>query len=91
MLLEILDLINEETLNYIVLAFNIFLLIVLTTSLVFVRDSRKRWNKVSDYLGDLTKTVDSVRYGDLTKKINSLLKIITKCTMIYDFIPSIER
>lgn len=72
MLLEILDLINEETLNYIVLAFNIFLLIVLTTSLVFVRDSRKRWNKVSDYLGDLTKTVDSVRYGDLTKKINSL-------------------
>ena len=37
-----------------------------------MRDSRKRWNKITDYLGDVTKTVDSVRYGNLTKKINKL-------------------
>ncbi|MBQ7764475.1 PAS domain-containing protein [bacterium] len=54
------------------LSLNIFILIVLISSLIFVRDSRKRWNKVSDYLGDVTKTVDSVRYGNLTKKINKL-------------------
>jgi len=72
MLLNLLDIINEEYLNIVMLVFNIFILIVLVSSLISVRDSRKRWNKVSDYLGDVTKTVDSVRYGDLTKKINKL-------------------
>ena len=40
--------------------------------LVFVRRTKQRWNKVNDYLGNVTKTVDSVRYGDLTKKIEAL-------------------
>ena len=31
---------------------------------------------MNDYLGDITKTVNSVRYGDLTKKINELDKIL---------------
>ena len=65
----------DDYLNIIILSVNIFILIVLISTLIFVRNSRKRWNKVSDYLGDVTKTVDSVRYGDLTKKINSLLSI----------------
>lgn len=72
MLFNLLDIISEEYINIIMLVFNLFILIVLISSLISVRDSRKRWNKVTDYLGDVTKTVDSVRYGDLTKKINKL-------------------
>lgn len=72
MLFNLLDIISEEYVNIIMLVFNLFILIVLISSLISVRDSRKRWNKVTDYLGDVTKTVDSVRYGDLTKKINKL-------------------
>ena len=72
MLLNILDTICEEYVNILILVLNCFVLIALVASFVFVRDSRKRWNKVTDYLGDVTKTVDSVRYGNLTKKINKL-------------------
>lgn len=64
--------------NLIFLILNFFILIVLVTSLVFVRAARKRWNKVTDYLGDVTKTVESVRYGNLTKKINALDVIDSK-------------
>lgn len=72
MLLNLFDTICEEYINIIILGLNLFILIVLISSLFFVRSSRKRWNKVTDYLGDVTKTVDSVRYGNLTKKINKL-------------------
>ena len=51
---------------------NFFILLILTLLFFETRNSRKRWNKVTDYLGDVTKTVNSVRYGDLTKKINKL-------------------
>ena len=71
MLFNTLEIFFEEYVNILILALNVFILLVLVSSLFFVRDSRKRWNKVSDYLGDVTKTVDSVRYGNLTKKINS--------------------
>ena len=69
MLLTSLEVFWEEYFNIFMTALNIFILLVLISSLFFVRDSRKRWNKVTDYLGDVTKTVDSVRYGNLTKKI----------------------
>lgn len=72
MLLNFLDTICEEYINILIFALNLFILLVLISSLLFVRSSRKRWNKVTDYLGDVTKTVDSVRYGNLTKKINKL-------------------
>lgn len=72
MLLNFFDTLCEEYINIVMLCLNCFILIVLISSLIFVRDSRKRWNKVTDYLGDVTKTVDSVRYGNLTKKINKL-------------------
>ncbi len=72
MLLNILDSICEEYINIFIFGLNIFVLIILVSLLVFVRDSKRRWNKMYDYLGDVTKTVDSVRYGDLTKKINKL-------------------
>ena len=71
MLTGIIDIVLDEYFNAGMLVLNSFILIVLVSSLVFVRDSRKRWNKVTDYLGDVTKTVDSVRYGNLTKKLIS--------------------
>ena len=72
MLINYIETICEDYANFIFLGLNVFVLLVLISSLIFVRDSRKRWNKVNDYLGDVTKTVNSVRYGDLTKKINRL-------------------
>ena len=72
MLLNNLDLIFGEYINMFIFGLNIFVLIILVSLLVFVRDSKRRWNKMYDYLGDVTKTVNSVRYGDLTKKINKL-------------------
>lgn len=32
----------------------------------------KRWSKINDYLGTVTNTVNSIRYGDLTTKIEKL-------------------
>ena len=72
MLLNIITSFYEEYLNITILILNIMMLILLISSLIFIRYSRKRWNKVTDYLGDVTKIVDSVRYGNLTKKINKL-------------------
>ena len=70
--LNIINTICDNNVNFGMLLLNCFILIVLISSFIFVRESRKRWNKITDYLGDVTKTVDSVRYGNLTKKINKL-------------------
>lgn len=72
MLLNILDSICEEYANLVVFGLNIFILALLIALYIFARDSRKRWNKFNNYLSDITKTVDSVRYGDLSKKIDKL-------------------
>jgi len=48
---------------------NTFVLIILITLLITARMTSKRWLKINDYLGAITKTINSVRYGDLTKKI----------------------
>lgn len=72
MLFNILDTFSEDYANLIVLIVNIFILLVLIAQLFFRRSNRKRWNKFNHYLVDVTKAVDSVRYGDLTKKIESL-------------------
>ena len=69
MFLQILSLITKEHL-YLILCF--IILLILISFVIFIRNYRKRWNKVTDYLGDVTKTVNSVRYGNLTKKINKL-------------------
>ena len=39
---------------------------------IFTRRTRKRWTKYNDFLGILTNTVNSVRYGDLSKKIEKI-------------------
>ena len=59
---------GRETL--IIHALNIFVLVVLITLFVSARITSKKWMKINDYLGTITKAINSVRYGDLTKKIN---------------------
>lgn len=49
---------------------NVFVLIMLIFIFVIARKTSKQWLKVNDYLGTITKTINSVRYGDLTKKID---------------------
>ena len=72
MLLNIIDTFCEDYANILIFGLNVLFLLLLISLLLFMRDKRKRWDKVTDYLGHVTKTVDSVRYGDLTKKINKL-------------------
>ncbi len=48
---------------------NTIVLIILITLLITARITSKRWLKINDYLGTITRTINSVRYGDLTKKI----------------------
>lgn len=72
MLLNNLDTFCEQYANTIIFGLNLFILVILTSLFLFVRNSRKRWDKLNDYLGDVTKTVNAVRYGNLTKKIEKL-------------------
>ena len=63
-----LTLIGKEAL--IIDTMNIFVLIVLISLFVTARITSKQWMRINDYLGTITKAINSVRYGDLTKKIN---------------------
>ena len=65
------DILNEiATGNTLVIhVINTFVLIILITLLITARTTSKRWLKINDYLGTITRTINSVRYGDLTKKI----------------------
>ena len=49
---------------------NIFILLLLIYLFVNARINGKKWLKINDYLGSITNTINSVRYGDLTKKID---------------------
>lgn len=51
---------------------NIGIILVFVSLFFITRKSNKRWSKINDYLGKVTNTVDSVRYGDLTTKMNKL-------------------
>lgn len=48
---------------------NIFVLVLLILLFITARTTGRNWTKINDYLGVITKTINSVRYGDLTKKI----------------------
>ncbi len=50
----------------------LFILVIMGYLFYVVRGTKKRWNKLNDYLGDITKTVNSIRYGDLSKKIKNI-------------------
>ena len=49
---------------------NVFVLAVLIFLFVMARITSKKWLKLNDYLGTITSTINSIRYGDLTKKIS---------------------
>ena len=69
MLMEVINYILNEHSVFFIHILNLFILITLIALFIFARHSRKRWSKVNDYLGIITNTVNSIRYGDLTKKI----------------------
>ena len=48
---------------------NVIVLIILIFIFFISRKTSRQWMKVNDYLGTITKTINSVRYGDLTKKL----------------------
>lgn len=54
---------------FVIHAINAFVLIILITLFVSTRKTSKSWLKINDYLSYVTKTINSVRYGDLTKKL----------------------
>ena len=51
---------------------NLFVLLMLLILFFTARQTGKKWSKINDYLGMITKTINSVRYGDLTKKIEKV-------------------
>ena len=48
------------------------LILVFILLFFITRKTNKRWSKINDYLGTVTNTVNSVRYGNLTTKIEKL-------------------
>lgn len=51
---------------------NICVIIVFICLFFITRRTNKRWSKINDYLGKVTTTVDSIRYGNLTTKIEKI-------------------
>lgn len=72
MLLEVLNHILGDSSTFFIHILNILVLLTLIALFIFARKAGKNWTRVNDYLGVITKTVNSVRYGDLTKKIEKM-------------------
>ena len=51
---------------------NICVIIVFIFLFFITRKTNKRWSKINDYLGKVTTTVDSIRYGNLSTKIEKI-------------------
>lgn len=51
---------------------NVGIIIVFILLFFINRDANKRWSKINDYLGMVTNTVNSVRYGNLSTKIEKI-------------------
>ena len=51
---------------------NIGIIIVFIGLFLITRNKNKRWSKINDYLGMVTNTVDSVRYGNLSTKMEQI-------------------
>ena len=69
---EIISCFMEENSMFLIHVLNLFVLLTLIMLFIFTRRTRKRWTKYNDFLGILTNTVNSVRYGDLSKKIEKI-------------------
>ena len=51
---------------------NLSIIIILIICFYLTRKTNTRWEKINDYLGIVTNTINSVRYGNLTTKIEPL-------------------
>ena len=51
---------------------NLSIILVLIILFLITRQTNKRWSKINDYLGMVTNTVNSVRYGNLSTKIEEI-------------------
>lgn len=72
MLFEVLNHFLGDSSTFFIHVLNILVLITLIALFIFARKAGKNWTRINDYLGVITKTVNSVRYGDLTKKIEKM-------------------
>ena len=69
---EVISCFIEENSLFLIHVLNLFILVTLILLFFFARQTGKKWTKYDDYLGIITKTVNSVRYGDLSKKIDKM-------------------
>lgn len=53
-------------------AINIFIILIFVLLFFIVKKTNKRWSKVNDYLGMVSNTVNSIRYGNLATKIGDI-------------------
>ena len=53
-------------------AINLFIIFIFLMLLLISREATKRWSKMNDYLGVVNETLNSVKYGDLSKKIKTI-------------------
>lgn len=53
-------------------AINVFIILIFISLFIIFRKTNKKWSRINDYLGMVTNTVNSVRYGNLSTKINNL-------------------
>lgn len=51
---------------------NLGIIAVFISLFLITRQTNKRWSKINDYLGMVTNTVNSIRYGNLSTKIEKL-------------------
>lgn len=51
---------------------NLSIILVFVLLFLITRQTNKRWSKINDYLGMVTNTVNSVRYGNLSTKIDEI-------------------
>lgn len=53
-------------------AINLFIILIFILLFIIFRKSDKKWSRINDYLGKVTYTVDSVRYGNLATKLEEI-------------------
>lgn len=53
-------------------AINVFIILIFISLFIIFRKTNKKWSKINDYLGVVTNTVNSVRYGNLSTKIENM-------------------
>ena len=51
---------------------NLSIILVFIVLFLITRQTNRRWSKINDYLGMVTNTVNSVRYGNLSTKIEEI-------------------